>query len=61
VRRRRHAALVTFRALDDVPGVRFTAAAAGVRMHNDEIVDQLVDLVTAQLSGPSLRLRSVDH
>ena len=51
---------LTFRVLGDVPGVQSTLAAAGVRINQDEIVDQLIDLVTAQLSGPSLRQRSAE-
>jgi AcrR family transcriptional regulator len=51
---------LTFRVLGDVPGVQSTLAAAGVRINQDEIVGQLIDLVTAQLSGPSLRQRSAE-
>ena len=43
------ATYLTFRVLGDVPGVQSTLAGGGVRINHDEIVDELLDLVTAQL------------
>jgi AcrR family transcriptional regulator len=40
---------LTFRVLGDVPGVQSTLAGGGVHINHDEIVDELIDLVTAQL------------
>jgi AcrR family transcriptional regulator len=46
---------LTFRVLGDIAGVQSTLAAGGARIDHDEIVNQLIDLVTAQLGGPSPR------
>ncbi len=46
---------LTFAVLGDEPRVRAALAAGGARISHDEIVDQLIDLVTATLSGPSSR------
>ena len=40
---------LTFRVLGDVPGVQSVLAGGGVRINHDEFVDDLIDLVTAQL------------
>ena len=40
---------LTFRVLGDVSGVQSTLAAGGARINRDEIVAELIDLVTAQL------------
>ena len=40
---------LTFRVLGDVSGVQSTLAGGGVRINHDEIVDELLDLVTTQL------------
>jgi AcrR family transcriptional regulator len=51
---------LTFRVLGDVPGVQSALTAGGVCINHNEVVDELIDLVSAQLSGPSLRQRNVE-
>jgi hypothetical protein len=47
--RRSQARYLTFRVLGDLPGVQSVLAGGGVRINHDEFVDDLADLVTAQL------------
>jgi AcrR family transcriptional regulator len=44
---------LTFRVLGDLPGVQATIAAADHHIDEDEILAQLLDLLTAQLSDPA--------
>jgi AcrR family transcriptional regulator len=45
---------LTFRVLGDIPGVQATIAVAEHRIDEDEILEQLLDLLTTQLSDPGV-------